>query len=129
MVAILHHLLMDKCKHATSRVRKRYAFDLFKALTRKATEVQRPKFASANVSRTREELFSHNDTLNQSNLAAEDNRSHQRGDSRVSHHRASSNTGNKVIITADTEGDWFELFWGRKRQDLMVDSFKYKTGE
>ena len=32
--SILRYLLMEKCKFATSRVRKRYAFALFRAATR-----------------------------------------------------------------------------------------------
>lgn len=69
----MHHLLMDKCKHSASRVRKRYAFDLFKALTVIPNEVKRTKFASVNVSRARDEqlLIFNNDSLDYSNPAIE----------------------------------------------------------
>ena len=79
----------------------------------------RVKYTSPTASQARAEYL--DDTLNQ--LNHDDN-------SRLSHHhRESSNTCNKSIAEADKDGDWFELFWAKKRLDLRVDSFKYKTGE
>ena len=56
---------------------------------------------------------------------------HNKSDSR-SHQRASSNqTGNKSRdrIIAEKGTDWFELFWAKKRQELNINAFKYKTGD
>ena len=44
----------------------------------------------------------------------------------------SNQTGNNYRgekIVAEKDRDWFELFWAKKRQDLQVDSFRYKTGD
>lgn len=100
---MLRYLLMEKCRHANSRQRKRYAFDLFKAVTRNSNdEVMHHQHQQASFLSGRETPHNEpNETLNHSSISAH-NRTHSR-------HLSKSGE----IALTEKNMDWYEIFWAK----------------
>ena len=112
---MLRYLLMEKCKNASSRLRKRYAFSLFKAVTRSPDdEINQYNSAISGRASPHGEF---NEILNQSAISV-----HNKSGS-----RHLSKSGETPMVEKDL--DWYDLFWAKHRQELNVDTYKYKSGE
>ena len=112
---MLRYLLMEKCKNATSRLRKRYAFSLFRAVTR-CPDDEINQYNSA-ISGRASPHGEFNDILNHSAISV-----HNRSGS-----RHLSKSGETTLVEKNM--DWFDLFWAKQRRELSVDTYKYKSGE
>ena len=100
VVAILRHLLMKTCKYSSKRVRSRYAFMLFKALT----------FETKSAYQT--------ETRMQQSTQVDFIETHDKN-------TMVDFAGNSVRLTTINEvsmeepsDDWFNTFWHRKRASL-----------